>query len=892
MSDEQTIYISPDDDLTTVRERLEQIPSRKITLVIPSQTQLRSHVAWKLLYARARELSKEVLIVSSDPQVRSVAHGVKFRVAHSLESISSPMRPKSGNRGGTGRSNAGVSRGRLAVPPPPTTTAKEPTSRRGASRLSRSTRPPLAGGETSTWSEPGSFPLSDPHTVKPNEPRPRHLNLPEQPERDEMREERSSHYNPVYDFHAEAPPPIRPLSLNQIEEEEPDLLTEDYAQAQDIREAASGSFLAVQKSEDSAPAITSTGNVNPRVAESPANQPPRQASQVYGEDDPFIYMQDDSQPPAQSEQKGEAILQDDEVSRDYSLLQKSAISDLPTIAIENRIEDRGDDDQNDIIPPITPTPITQTRSQDIQFEEEDEKVEERPSHLSSRPYGVPPRESRSGITPPSRQTSSEAGDQYPSGSSVPMQVPQPIPLPTSPTSPRPGGRMQQQVPTQRPSTDLRTRSGPRAPQLTGSRPASQTSRPRGAPAGPRSAIGTSTRGPASRNRLPRPGRLFLVLVSIVVIFVILFGVLYLTATSTVNLSVTTQDYAHSLTLTLSSDKNQTGTVPAAFKAQTFTKTGSEPATGSIMQATNNATGIVNFTNTGTTPVQIPSQTVVATRNGATFVTTANALILPQSPTTVPVPIQASNQGVSGNVLAGTITIIPPDSLTRIAQTQSPPVTADSLKAALTVSNPEATTGGEAHQVAAVTQQDLAKAQSDLLQQVQPDINAWLQDLHKTGLVGQPIVNGTLTNPPAVDTPEPNGTFSASINVTVTVLFAQLNVVQGVALSQLNHLVQTDKGANFVIIGDPQTITIDLAQQTPGQGNTVTVPATGQIGLNFNTVDLRNSIKGKPISEAQNILSQKNQSIKNVDIQTLPGIFNSVSPWVDHINVIVRSAPKK
>src|SRR6266568_8002550 len=85
MSDEQTIYIGPEDDLTSVRERLERITSRHVTLVLPTQTQLRSHVAWKLLHARARELGKDVLIVSSDPQIRSVAQAVKFRVANSLE---------------------------------------------------------------------------------------------------------------------------------------------------------------------------------------------------------------------------------------------------------------------------------------------------------------------------------------------------------------------------------------------------------------------------------------------------------------------------------------------------------------------------------------------------------------------------------------------------------------------------------------------------------------------------------------------------------------------------------------------------------------------------------------------------------------------------------------
>src|SRR5215471_18097077 len=97
MSDEQMIYISPEDDLTSVRERLEHVQPKSVTLIIPAHTQLRSHVAWKLLYARARELGKEVLIVSSDAQIRSVAHSVKFRVATSLES-SSPAKPRPASR--------------------------------------------------------------------------------------------------------------------------------------------------------------------------------------------------------------------------------------------------------------------------------------------------------------------------------------------------------------------------------------------------------------------------------------------------------------------------------------------------------------------------------------------------------------------------------------------------------------------------------------------------------------------------------------------------------------------------------------------------------------------------------------------------------------------------
>ena len=72
--------------------------------MIPAQTQLRSHVSWRLLHARARELEKEILIISSDRQIRSVVKAAGFKVADSLES-SPPSKNRSGSR--TGRSILG-----------------------------------------------------------------------------------------------------------------------------------------------------------------------------------------------------------------------------------------------------------------------------------------------------------------------------------------------------------------------------------------------------------------------------------------------------------------------------------------------------------------------------------------------------------------------------------------------------------------------------------------------------------------------------------------------------------------------------------------------------------------------------------------------------------------
>jgi tetratricopeptide (TPR) repeat protein/transcriptional regulator with XRE-family HTH domain len=106
IADEQIIYLSPEEELTNVRERLERTPARHIILVIPSQTQLRSHVSWRLLHSRTRELDKDVLVISPDRQIRSVAKTAGFRVVDSFESpASSSERPSS--RAGLGSESSG-----------------------------------------------------------------------------------------------------------------------------------------------------------------------------------------------------------------------------------------------------------------------------------------------------------------------------------------------------------------------------------------------------------------------------------------------------------------------------------------------------------------------------------------------------------------------------------------------------------------------------------------------------------------------------------------------------------------------------------------------------------------------------------------------------------------
>jgi aromatic ring hydroxylase len=80
----QVLYVDSEENLTAVRERLEHTSAHSIALVIPSQTQLHSPVAWRLLYRYTREMGKDVSVVSSDPQVRAIAQSAQFKVASSL----------------------------------------------------------------------------------------------------------------------------------------------------------------------------------------------------------------------------------------------------------------------------------------------------------------------------------------------------------------------------------------------------------------------------------------------------------------------------------------------------------------------------------------------------------------------------------------------------------------------------------------------------------------------------------------------------------------------------------------------------------------------------------------------------------------------------------------
>lgn len=856
MNDEQTIYISPDDDLTTVRERLEQISAKRLTMVIPPQTQLRSHVAWKLLYARARELGKEVIIVSSDPQVRSVAHAVKFKVAHSLETspATGKVRPRhTGNSGGV------KTRTSSPLSSHPSSTKDLNESRNAQNRRGPNTRLPRTrpsepqrhgdqqrrqqaeiedsgtfseGTMTSKISHPSAFDASE------------------------------KHYSQPYDFRIHPTPAIHPLS-DQIEE--PDLLLEDYTQAQDIRSAAREGQKHFSET-DIAP------DTRPEEALPPSNI----TSQPYTADDLLTNMEDSQAP--QTEQNSVVSLEGIDTN-EHIIQDVGDIEDLPDSTIEY------ENDRNESNPPPNSklTPYTEPE-QAIEDEEQD--------NFPSRSYGVRSRRRSHNLpsTPPTPsslypwQIDEDAlppveERQVPPRSSAPLQarmssVRSSKKLPLDPTA----------SPQSRTSTDR----GPQAPIRSTLRPVQQR-------------LGHGEMRLRTRNRQhaapekTHQKALISVLIGIILLLFFTFLLVYYGPTAKIAVSIATQDYSQQVTLTAKVG-NQAQAIQAQQFSKDFIKNGIGTATGSREVGTNPAQGIVIFTYNGSSPngIIIPDGSIITTSgdNPIKFTTTAEVLVPPSNQNKVlpPVSIQAVIAGNDGNVDANTITVIPNNTLNNIAQAQNPPIAVSDLN--LSVVNEAPTTGGGAKPIATVTSQDLTNVKNNLLEQLQGDINAWQQKLSNTGAVGTPQITNTLTNGPKVDDIEANGTFSATIKATVTILVVRIADLQTAAIKQLNNTIKNDKSyAGETILTDINpAVTINQLKQISADTNSITLTfnATAQAGpREISKEYIRQLVMGKSVFDARRALITI-PKVKKVDITVSPSFIPWVTHWDGHINVSIHA----
>jgi hypothetical protein len=297
MTEEKIIYLGPEEEMTNVRERLENIDAGYIILVIPPQTHLRSHVGWRLLHSRVRELGHDVLIISSDRQIRAVAKAAGFRVADSLESSPSD-KPRPDNR--SVRSDMGGKRTSQG-------SNKQVSNR---NKTSRSLKPGQQQMPTSSKSNKKS-----------------RVSNGSQNQNWESVASTSSRFeieDVPYDSHQNLPietVPSPQYNAEVQEDGEVDSLVEDYYVARSIREAAQSSA-----SNQASSAIDDTESSSGTVEQSSKIPQPGEI-----EDDPLGYMED-IQPTALPEQRASTYIHD--INQD--------VPDVPTDVYEEEIEDLGD----------------------------------------------------------------------------------------------------------------------------------------------------------------------------------------------------------------------------------------------------------------------------------------------------------------------------------------------------------------------------------------------------------------------------------------------------------------------------------------------------------------------------------------------------------------------
>jgi hypothetical protein len=336
------------------------------------------------------------------------------------------------------------------------------------------------------------------------------------------------------------------------------------------------------------------------------------------------------------------------------------------------------------------------------------------------------------------------------------------------------------------------------------------------------------------------------------------------------------------------------TVPAQPLTYTTTASGTGHATGTTSVGTVQATGTVIFTNNGTSSVIIPDGTVVTTKNNVQFATYAEVLVLSGASNTNQTPVQAQSAGTTGNVSAGSITVIPSESLSKIQQANP---SATSVK--ISVTNTAPTTGGGVGSATTVTDKDVIALKQQLDLQLQANVNDFLKKQLAPGDQQGKIVQGepSPTVTPAVGQIATNGTFTMTLKRSISVLVVRTATIQAAIIAQMNAALA--KQNNGVALVPQQQVKITKIANKPAQNGssmTLTYSAVGQVASKFSDDTVRQLISGKSVSEARSALIGPGgiPDVTLVNITVSPGFVGWVTFYAPHINVHynTKSTPTK
>src|SRR5436190_23738441 len=85
---QELVFLDADDDLGTIRSKLESSSAEEVYLVIPRRSAvLRTPLEFRILARMANELSSETILVTADPSRRRLAHQEGFRTKRGLRTL-------------------------------------------------------------------------------------------------------------------------------------------------------------------------------------------------------------------------------------------------------------------------------------------------------------------------------------------------------------------------------------------------------------------------------------------------------------------------------------------------------------------------------------------------------------------------------------------------------------------------------------------------------------------------------------------------------------------------------------------------------------------------------------------------------------------------------------
>jgi serine/threonine protein kinase len=390
-----------------------------------------------------------------------------------------------------------------------------------------------------------------------------------------------------------------------------------------------------------------------------------------------------------------------------------------------------------------------------------------------------------------------------------------------------------------------------------------------------------------------PRRRIIALSSSFILFILLIGILaYFVPSAEITITLPAQNYSATVKLVAGPGSQANvaagiGVVQEITFKKDFTTSGTGNATGTTKIGTAWAHGTVIFTNNSNQQITIPSGVLLSTSNGTQFTTEDNVALGPTNSTFngVPSSIDAQVSGDSGNVPAGSITIIPPGTMKLIEQANST-VSASAIN--LQVTNDEPTTGGGVGSAISITQKDLDTTQSALSSQLQNSVNAWVQQQLSTGdVAGKPVITPTLTSAPKVDTIVAQGnTFSATLKENVEVAVVRSAVLQSATIMQLNRILKNSKNYQNYEIASNSPQPVQIPQFTPisnGLSMTLSFIPIGKIIQKLSSDTLKSQIRGKTANDAEATLKRLTPAT-SVTVKISPSFFPLISLAMDHINL--------